>query len=95
MSDRVEIGWLERTLAGAATVSMLLGVHLAGCATEPRVSPRDLPLLLADNQAVVVSRDQIGRYRCASGAVLHCGGSSAASAQCVCSPLPIEISPSQ
>ena len=94
MWDCVEIGRVKRTF-GRAALTTLVAALLAGCAAEPRQSPRDLPLLIADNQAVVVSRDQIGRYRCASGAVLQCGGSSAASAQCVCSPLPIELWPSQ
>ena len=66
-------------------------VSFLGCTTVTQRSPRDLPLLIENNQVVLVPREQIGRYRCASGGILQCAGPSDQSAECVCSPWPIEL----
>lgn len=92
MCMRIGSQRLERIIFRAA-LAALAAVHLAACATEVTQSRRAIPLLLSDNQAVVVPRDQIARYRCASGAILQCGGPSDLSAQCVCSPSPLELWP--
>ena len=86
MSNRVRSQSVQRA-ALRAVLAALAAIHLAGCATEITRSPRALPLLLSDYQAVAVPRGEIARYRCASGAMLQCGGPSDQTAQCVCSPL--------
>ena len=42
------------------------------------------PALLGDGWPVAVPRREIDRYRCASGAILQCSGSSDAVATCIC-----------
>jgi hypothetical protein len=75
---------------GSRAVLVLLVVsQLAGCAADMARPPRNSPwLLLSDSEPMLVPRSEIGRYRCASGAILQCGGPSDQTAACVCSPPP-------
>lgn len=76
---RVEHRFVSRW--GGISACTLISAVLAACSTplfeRSAVDPRDLPILLETNRPLPVSRDELGRYRCASGAIMRCNGSTA------------------
>jgi len=70
---------LAIVMATAALQACVSGLH-----SVERDYVEEPPLLISDDRAVTLSRREIDRYRCASGAVLQCSGPSDALATCIC-----------
>ena len=93
MGNLVGANLVGRTV-GRAAPAILAAIHLVGCATEPRGSVqerREVPVLLKDDDPLLVPRRELSRYRCASGAIMRCDGPSDVSARCICSSLPTDL----
>lgn len=66
---------------GGIPTCTLIAAVLAACSTSPLVrsgvDPRELPIRVETGRPLPVSRDELDRYRCASGAIMRCEGSTA------------------
>jgi len=69
---------------GRVASGILIGVATAACSLQPSArSPRQMPIRLESDRPVLISKDELDRYRCASDGIMHCHGSTSLRS-CMC-----------